>query len=522
MEALAALASRAEAVVATGARASLRDTDHALREIKEALAHPGHFPSRRERDELLARLEAARRQLYPLLQQLREDVEWKRFANVSVQEELAARAEALVAEPNLERAAACCTSSTGAGSSRRRRRRTRARRSGRASRRRATRSRLGVDAFLAQQAEEHAANLAKKQALCEKAEALAESSDWVKTAETLRVLQAEWKAIGPVPRAVSQRVWERFRKPCDRFFTRFQEHRGERSREWEQNLAKKEALCEKAEALAASTEWEEAAAGIKQLQAEWRTIGPVKKTRADAVWQRFRTACDRFFDNYKNRDVHAREAARQAREGICAELEALAPADGPPLPSRPTTWSRACRPRRRRGARRAACRRTSRKRSTSASSARATGCWSCIRARSRAASSTPTRAAGAPRSSRRASRACSRAWRPKAASAAESATDLAARLRDALASNTIGGKEAVEQRWNAAAAEIETAQSAWKRLGPLPGAEGRALVERFELACRRFQDERPRPDPRRAEAPRPERPRRDRREGRDRPERPRR
>ena len=119
--------------------ASLRDTDHALREIKEALAHPGHFPSRRERDELLARLESARRQLYPLLQQLREDVEWKRFANVSVQEELAARAEALVAEPNLERAAACSTSSTGAGSWRRRPPRTRARRSGRASRRRATR-----------------------------------------------------------------------------------------------------------------------------------------------------------------------------------------------------------------------------------------------------------------------------------------------------------------------------------------------------------------------------------------------
>ena len=111
---------------------------------------------------------------------------------------------------------------------------------------------------------------------------------------------------------------------------------------------------------------------------------------------------------------------------------------------------------------------------------------------------------------------------PKSASAAASASDLAARLRDALASNTIGGKEAVEQRWNAAATELETAQMAWKRLGPLPGAEGRALVERFEAACQRFALERPRPDPKRAAATRPERPRRDRREGRDRPERPRR
>src|SRR4029450_12840029 len=168
-------------------------------------------------------------------------------------------------------------------------------------------------AHLAKQAEEHAANLKKKEALCEQAEALAESTDWGEDAEALRALQAGGKAGGPVAHAISQRVWERFRKPCDRFFTRFQEHREERGREWEQNLEKKEALCEKAEALAASPEWDAAAAGIKQLQLEWRAIGPVKKSRADAIWQRFRAACDLFFDRYKNRDAHAREAARDAR-----------------------------------------------------------------------------------------------------------------------------------------------------------------------------------------------------------------
>jgi len=517
-EALAALASRAEALVAHAAQASLRDTDHALREIKDALAHPGHMPSRRERELLLARLEAARRQLYPLLQQLREDTEWKRWANVSVQEELAARAEALLSEPNLDRAASVLHELD--------RRWKLAKEApkdkGEAlwARFKAARDQVKakLDAFLAKQAEEQAENLRKKQALCEKAEALAESSDWVKTAEALRVLQAEWKAVGPVPRSVSQRVWERFRKPCDRFFTRFQEHRGERSREWEQNLAKKEALCEKAEALAASTLWEEAAAGIKQLQVDWRAVGPVKKSRTEAVWQRFRAACDLFFDRYKNRDAHAREAARQTRERICAELEALAPEDAPEQQPPDDLVQRVL------------CAQTAWRQAGGlpqdelmALDAR------FARVRDRLLEQHPRAFEGSeldPEASRR--RAEKLAARvegllenlaPKAASAAENAQDLAARLRDALASNTIGGKEALAERWSSAASELEAAQTAWKRLGPLPGAEGRALVERFEHACRRFADERPRPDPRRSEAQRPERPRRDRR---DRPERPRR
>ena len=240
------------------------------------------------------------------------------------------------------------------------------------------------------------------------------------------------------------------------------------------------------------------------------------------MWQRFRAACDRFFDNYKNRDVHARDAARQAREGICAELEALAPADAPPqeppddlvghVQAAQTAWRQAG--------------------GLPQDEQKALD-ERFFRARDRLLELYPRAFQGSEldpdASRRRAEKLAARVVGvleslapPKAASAAESATDLAARLRDALASNTIGGKEAVEQRWSAAAAEIETAQSAWKRLGPLPGAEGRALVERFELACRRFEDERPRPDPRRAEAPRPERPRRDRREGQGRPERTRR
>ena len=508
LQALVALAVRAEALVAKGVHASLRDTDHALREIKEALERPGHFPSRRERDAVLGRLEAARRQLYPLLQQLREDAEWKRWANVSVQEELVARAEALLAESNLERAAGALHELE----LRWKQAKEAPKDKGEAlwTRFKAAHDqvRAQVDAFLAKQAEEHSENLKKKESLCEKAEALAESNEWVKTAEALRALQAEWKAIGPVPRPLSQRVWERFRKPCDRFFTRFEEHREERGREWEQNLAKKEALCEKAEAFAASTLWEEAAAGIKQLQAEWRTIGPVKKSRAEAIWQRFRAACDLLFDRYKNRDAHAREAAQQARERICAELEALSPEDVPPAEPPADLVSRV-------QAAQTAWRQVGGlpQDEMAALDAR------FARVRDRLLELYPRSFEGSeldPEASRRrAEKLLGRVLSlltdlaPVTASDAQSAFDLAARLRDALASNTIGGREATEQRWQSAAAEVEATQTAWKRLGPLPGAEGRALVERFEGACRRFAELRPRGERPRSDGPRPERPRRD-------------
>jgi hypothetical protein len=80
------------------------------------------------------------------------------------------------------------------------------------------------------------------------------------------------------------------------------------------------------------------------------------------------------------------------------------------------------------------------------------------------------------------------------AAAIETAEELAARLRDALAANTIGGKEAEEARWHSATSEVESAQASWRHLGPMPGAEGKALAERFDRACQKFFEQRPRPE----------------------------
>jgi hypothetical protein len=505
LDQLLRLADRAEALVARGADVSLRDADHALREIREALDHPGHFPTRKDREAALARLDAARKHLYPLLQQLREDAEWKRWVNTTVQEELCAKAEALLAEDDLERAANTLRELDAAWKQAKEAPKDQA--EALWTRFKAARDQVKsrTDAFFAKQAEELAGNLQKKDALCEKAEALRDSADWLKTAEELRKLQAEWKEIGPVPRTVSQRVWERFRKPCDHFFTRWQEHRNLRSHEWADNLAKKEALCERAEALRESADWEAASAELKRLQAEWRTIGAVKKTRSEAIWQRFRAACDHFFDRYKNRDEHARQAAQDARETICAELEALLPAEGetpePPadlvarLQAAQTAWRQAG---------------SLPHDQMAALDERFSG------VRDRLLQTYPHAFEGSdldPEASRRkAEKLVVRVEGLLAellpgggAPRPQNAEELAARLRDALASNTIGGREAVEAKWHSASVDVESAQAAWKRLGPVPGAEGRELSARFEQACRRFFDQRPKPKPERprGDGPRP-------------------
>jgi hypothetical protein len=493
---LTRLAERAEGLVRLRPEeVALRDADHTLREIREALEHPGHFPSRRDREQVLGRLEAARKLLYPLVQQLREDAEWKRWANVTVQEELCARAETLLREEDHEKAARELRDLDARWKQAKEAPKERA--EALWTRFKAAREQVKVrtDAFFAKQAEELGENLRKKLTLCERAEALAESTEWIKTAEELRQLQLAWKQIGPVPRAQSQKMWERFRRPCDRFFRRWQEHRSHRNHEWAENLARKEALCEKAETLAESTDWEEAAAGIKQLQVEWRTIGAVKKSRSEAVWQRFRTACDRFFDRYKNRDEHARQATLQARESILADLESLLPAEGATAAEAPADLV----------SRVQAAQTAWRQAGELLRELMGPLDERFARVRDRLVELFPHAFSGTdldPEASRR--KAEKLAARVEGllqelapgsgAPLAATAEELAARLRDALAANTIGGRAAVEAKWQAASTEVEAAQTAWKRLGPMPGPEGHALAARFEKACRRFYEVRPRPE----------------------------
>ena len=168
-----------------------------------------------------------------------------------------------------------------------------------------------------------ASNLQKKRALCAEAEGLADSTSWNETSEHIRRLQTAWKEIGPVPGRHTAALWRQFRDPCDRFFTRRKEHFDRLDESRREAAQRKEALCVQAEALADSTDWETTAAAVKQLQAEWKTSGVPPRAQADALWKRFRTACDRFFDRRSRRGELAREEALGRVRSICDELETL-------------------------------------------------------------------------------------------------------------------------------------------------------------------------------------------------------
>ena len=144
---------------------------------------------------------------------------------------------------------------------------------------------------------ERVENQRKKEQLCQKAESLLYSNDWKATSDLIKQLQADWKAIGPAPKEQNEALWQRFRGACDKFFERRKVAFDKQDEERAENQKKKEALCQKAEALVDKAEEDEVAAQaeIKQLQAEWKRIGPVPKEQNEVLWQRFRGAADLVF-----------------------------------------------------------------------------------------------------------------------------------------------------------------------------------------------------------------------------------
>ena len=190
--------------------------------------------------------------------------------------------------------------------------------------------RAQCETYFAEQEAAEVASLQAKEALCTQAEALADSTDWIRTADELKRLQTEWQKSGPVTHERGRALWQRFRTACDRFFTRRKEDLSKRKHVWAENAQKKEAICVRAEELAVSSDWDTASNELKRLQIEWKAIGPVKKQRSEALWLRFRKACDTFFERYKQRDQIEASRAVSAREAVCAELEVLVPPDGAP------------------------------------------------------------------------------------------------------------------------------------------------------------------------------------------------
>ena len=252
--------------------------------LQGALADLGPLPPSERRAAWLERLTEARNALRRKLGEVEETEEWRRWANAAAQEEIIKRVEALLESSDLTEGARVLghlqeewekVATASPDKSRALWERFRTVRN---------ELRKRCDAFMAE-------NLVKKRALCEQVKGVGESTAWKDTTELLRRLQAEWKEIGPVPGRHTRTLWQEFRGPCDQFFARRKEQFDRADAERSGNAAKKTALCEQAEAIADSTDWETTANAFRLLQADWKRIGPAPHAENEALWQRFRGAC---------------------------------------------------------------------------------------------------------------------------------------------------------------------------------------------------------------------------------------
>ena len=347
------------------------------------------------------------------------------------------------------------------------------------------------------QAREREENLERRRTLVEEAERLTTSTSWIKTAERITALQAEWQTLGPAPRKEQRELWNRFRAACGRFFARRKADLAERKKDWAANLSKKEALCVRIERLVEAEDQSAAIAEVKKTQAEWKTVGPVRRTRSDAIWQRFRAACDQVF---RRSQQQVREAALQqiaTREALCVELEAFlprAPAEAaasgdapsgvestaPPVglaesvrevqnrwrvaPEVPREIQRQLSGRFGRAVARLVDSYPDQFRGTALDPARALKRLEqlCERVESLAPAETLDGGGGSP------------------------AEILAKKWREALASNTMGVRVDDAARRRATIDEAKRLQVERRQLGQVPGDEGRRLAERFQKASDRI------------------------------------
>jgi hypothetical protein len=149
--------------------------------------------------------------------------------------------------------------------------------------------------------EEQEANLAAKVALCEKADSLLAKEAtsvkaWQERTRQFNDLFKMWKSIGPAPKKQNDEIWERFKTSIDAFYTEKKEHFSKIKDQQINNYNLKLELCLQAEALKDSDDWRKSSRELIDLQKQWKEIGPVPRKHAEKIWQRFRGACEEFFN----------------------------------------------------------------------------------------------------------------------------------------------------------------------------------------------------------------------------------
>ena len=175
-------------------------------------------------------------------------------------------------------------------------------------------------------------NLQAKIALCEEVEAIAEkeitsSTEWNALSRQIEEIQARWRTIGFATRKDNQKVYERFRAACDKFFERKRASFTEFKDSMNANLEKKMAIIEEAESLKDSTDWKATGDRLIELQKQWKEIGAVPRKKSEQIWKRFRAACDAFFTARDNRGKGGNDFAAnlEAKRALIAEIQAYTP-----------------------------------------------------------------------------------------------------------------------------------------------------------------------------------------------------
>jgi hypothetical protein len=472
---------------------TLREGERLMRDITAGLDAAAQTGASHDVDRAASALRTLQETIAPRVHELRELDEWRRFANAQRQEQLISMAEAIVASLKVEEEAGKA-SDLAATARALRELHAEWQQVAEAPRQSAQRLwdrfrtatdfiRARCEVYFAARRAERAESASKRTSLVEEAEQLVSSTDWAKTAARFQELQAAWQALGRVAGDQDRALAQRFRAACNTFFTRRREDLIDRKKVWTDNLARKEALCERAEALAESTDWDAAAAEMKRLQAEWKTIGPVRKNKSEAIWTRFRAAADRFFERYHHRHEIGLATKLAEREAIVVELESLAaleevPADlGDQVKRVRATWSQSV-------------------------PVPVPGMKVLVErwqhALGQLLSKRPESFAGTDLDPAtvlhkmeklvlRVEGLAADVDEPQVAHQSQ-AELLAAKLRSAFASNAMGGRGAEESKSRAAADAVRDAQGAWQRLPPIDSPEAHGYAVRFREACRRVTD----------------------------------
>ena len=471
---------------------TLREGDRLMKDIGLGLEQGSRLDDVKEIREAAELVRTLQEQVAPRVRELREMDDWRRFANAQRQEQLIAMADAIVASLKAE-ADQGKESDLAATARALKELHAKWQEVAEAPRNVAQRLwdrfrgatdfiRARCEPYFQKLREQRGASLERKTALVTEAEALANSTDWARTTARFQELQKAWQESGPAPRDAGRDLMTRFRAASSTFFTRRREDLAGRKKTWAENLAKKEALVARAEALVESTDWDATASELKRMQSDWKTIGPVRRNKSEEVWNRFRAAGDRFFERFHNRHQIALASKLAEREALVVDLEALLAVDERPedLASRVqqlrTTWNRSVPI-------------PSNEAKVLADRWQATLTQVVQKHVDAFAGTEFDPAVARQRMEKLLVKVESFLTDVREEPSGLSATEaLAAKLRSALASNAMGGRANDDAKWRSAAEAVKEAQLAFDRLVPIAGSEAKPIESKFRDACRRVMD----------------------------------